>query len=82
MRSSSWTHSFSGRSEPAQRAALTVGWSLADALTAAGYRPVEAAGVEEARPALAAEPVACVLLDVRLKDGDGLALLGDARTTS
>lgn len=41
-----------------------------------GYRVVEAASLAEARGALATEPVAAVLLDVHLPDGDGRDLLG------
>ncbi len=52
---------------------------LVRAVESAGYRAVPATGVVEARAALAREPVDCVLLDVRLKDGDGIALLGEIR---
>src|SRR5205807_2591160 len=34
---------------------------------------------KEAREAMAAGPVDCVLLDIRLKDGDGLSFLAELR---
>jgi two-component system, NtrC family, response regulator AtoC len=52
---------------------------LADVITAMGMRPVAVAGVVEARRAVAAEPFDCVLLDIRLRDGDGLDYLGELR---
>jgi DNA-binding response OmpR family regulator len=44
-----------------------------------GYRVVEAASVAEARDALAREPVAAMLLDVHLGEGDGRDLLRELR---
>jgi DNA-binding NtrC family response regulator len=45
-----------------------------------GVRALEAAGLAEARKALSAEEQPdCVLLDIRLKDGDGLDLLEEMR---
>ena len=55
---------------------------LASAVRTLGYRPVLAAGLAEARTHLAdaAEaPPDCVLLDIRLKDGDGLDFLKELR---
>ena len=52
---------------------------LATAVTSAGHRALAAAGITEARAILDREEVACVLLDIRLKDGDGLTLLRSLR---
>ena len=52
---------------------------LCRAITAAGLDAVAAAGIAEARAALAKGGADCVLLDVRLKDGDGIAFLGELR---
>jgi len=54
--------------------------ALTDALTAAGHRTLTAAGVTDARKLVAHESIGCVLLDIRLRDGDGLALLQELRT--
>jgi two-component system response regulator PilR (NtrC family) len=59
--------------EPSLRAGLAV------AIRRAGLSPVTAAGVREARAAIDAQPLACVLLDIRLKDGDGLDLLREIK---
>ena len=56
--------------------------ALADALTAAGHRPIAAAGIGDARALVASEPVACVLLDIRLRDGDGLVFLQELRNSA
>jgi len=53
--------------------------ALTDALAAAGHRTLAAAGVTDARSLVADESVGCVLLDIRLRDGDGLALLQELR---
>ena len=53
--------------------------ALTDALAAAGHETLTAAGVTDARKHLANESVGCVLLDIRLRDGDGLALLQELR---
>ena len=53
--------------------------ALHDALAAAGHRALTAAGVTDARKVVASESVGCVLLDIRLRDGDGLALLQELR---
>jgi two-component system response regulator AtoC len=53
--------------------------ALTDALAAAGHRTLAAAGVTDARKHLAKESVGCVLLDIRLRDGDGLTLLKELR---
>ena len=53
--------------------------ALQDALAAAGHRALTAAGVTDARKLVASESVGCVLLDIRLRDGDGLALLQELR---
>jgi DNA-binding NtrC family response regulator len=52
---------------------------LCKAVSTAGHRAIPAVGVSEAKAALAREAVDCVLLDVRLKDGDGIALLAEIR---
>jgi two-component system response regulator AtoC len=55
---------------------------LASAVRTLGYRPVLAASLAEARAQLAAAadaPPDCVLLDIRLKDGDGLDFLKELR---
>ena len=53
--------------------------ALASALDEAGYEARVAAGIAAARAAIAREKPDVVLLDVRLKDGDGLAFLGELR---
>jgi DNA-binding response OmpR family regulator len=58
---------------------LTVRMDLADALTSAGFRSVPCATVAEANAALAREPVAAMVLDVILPDGDGVDLLREVR---
>jgi two-component system response regulator AtoC len=50
---------------------------LVSLIQAMGHRPLAAAGLAEARAV--AEPVDCVLLDIRLRDGDGLDYLGELR---
>ncbi|MFO0649465.1 MAG: sigma-54 dependent transcriptional regulator [Polyangiales bacterium] len=52
---------------------------LCRAVTAAGHRAIPAAGVAEARAAIAKDAPDCVLLDVRLKDGDGIAFLSELK---
>ncbi len=52
---------------------------LCRAVSAAGHRAVPAAGVTEARAIIARDVPDCVLLDVRLKDGDGIAFLSELR---
>jgi len=52
---------------------------LGRAVAKLGYRAVPAAGLAEARRLVAAESVDCVLLDLRLRDGDGLELLRELR---
>jgi DNA-binding NtrC family response regulator len=52
---------------------------LVRAVATKGHRTVAAAGIVEARAALAREDLDCVLLDVRLKDGDGIDLLREIR---
>src|SRR3954452_11496116 len=47
-----------------------------------GLSPAMAAGVQEARRLCAQETFDCILLDIRLKDGDGLDLLRELRTGS
>jgi two-component system response regulator AtoC len=53
--------------------------ALASAVTSAGHKAVTAAGVMDARERIQSEDVACVLLDIRLRDGDGLELLRELR---
>jgi two-component system response regulator AtoC len=57
----------------------TIRRALALALEEAGYDSRTACGVEDARNQIAAEHFNAVLLDIRLKDGDGLRLLDDLR---
>jgi DNA-binding NtrC family response regulator len=51
---------------------------LAAAVESLGYRALAAAGLAEARARLAPPPD-CVLLDIRLRDGDGLDFLKELR---
>ncbi len=52
---------------------------LVRAVTSKGHRALPAASLEAAREALGREEVDCVLLDIRLKDGDGIDLLREIR---
>jgi DNA-binding NtrC family response regulator len=52
---------------------------LVRAVASRGYRTVAAASLADARAALEKEEIDCVLLDIRLKDGDGLDLLRELR---
>jgi DNA-binding NtrC family response regulator len=52
---------------------------LVRAVGSKGHETAAVSGVAEARAALAAGAYDCVLLDVRLKDGDGLDLLREIR---
>jgi len=52
---------------------------LASALLQAGYSPRVTDGIDSARQELGKRPPACVLLDIRLKDGDGLQFLEELR---
>jgi two-component system, NtrC family, sensor kinase len=58
---------------------LTVRMDLVEALEAAGFHPLPCTTVVEARAALAREPVAAVIFDALLPDGDGAALVGELR---
>jgi DNA-binding NtrC family response regulator len=53
---------------------------LARAVASKGHRAVVAGGIGEARAALRSHEIDCVLLDVRLQDGDGLDLLREIRS--
>src|SRR5580692_2204156 len=53
---------------------------LGRAVASKGHRTVAASSLAEARQAIEREPPDCVLLDVRLKDGDGLDLLRELRS--
>jgi DNA-binding NtrC family response regulator len=55
---------------------------LASAIETLGYRAIPAPGLAEARRSFAAEVPDCVLLDIRLKDGDGLDFLAELRVGS
>jgi DNA-binding NtrC family response regulator len=52
---------------------------LVRAVSGIGHRAVPVAGLAAAREALGREEIDCVLLDVRLKDGDGIDLLREMR---
>jgi len=52
---------------------------LVGAVQTLGYRALPAGGLVEARGLLSTEAVDCVLLDIRLRDGDGLDLLQELR---
>lgn len=58
---------------------LTVRMDLAEAFELAGLRAVPCATVQEARAALAREPMNVAILDVILPDGDGVELLEELR---
>jgi two-component system response regulator AtoC len=53
---------------------------LASAVEGLGHSALPAAGLGEARALLAREPVDCILLDIRLRDGSGLDLLRELRS--
>jgi DNA-binding NtrC family response regulator len=55
--------------------------SLATTLIEAGYRTEMADGVRAARALVESTALDAVLLDIRLRDGDGLALLAELRRT-
>jgi two-component system, NtrC family, sensor kinase len=57
----------------------TVRMDLNDALAAAGFTPVTAATLAEARAKLHERSIALVILDVRLPDGDGIDFLHEVR---
>jgi DNA-binding NtrC family response regulator len=52
---------------------------LVVAVEGLGHRGLAASGLGDARTLVASEPIDCVLLDIRLKDGDGLELLRELR---
>jgi DNA-binding NtrC family response regulator len=52
---------------------------LVGAVKTLGHTAMAAAGLGEARRLLASETIDCVLLDIRLRDGDGLDLLREMR---
>ncbi|HTA18561.1 MAG TPA: response regulator, partial [Polyangia bacterium] len=57
---------------------------LADVIVAMGYEAIAVPGLTEARQTLARvgrgeAPVDCLLLDIRLRDGDGLDFLRELR---
>lgn len=60
---------------------LTVRMDLAEALEAADFRVVPVGTLADARTALAADQIACVILDVILPDGDGITLLEEIRNS-
>jgi DNA-binding response OmpR family regulator len=57
----------------------TVRMELGDALSAAGFTPLRAATLAEARELLRTHLVALAILDVRLPDGDGIDFLHELR---
>jgi DNA-binding NtrC family response regulator len=52
---------------------------LVDVVTAMGLSAVAVASLAEGRQSLRSQPVDCVLLDIRLRDGDGLDFLREIR---
>lgn len=58
---------------------LSVRTDLGEALESAGFRALPCATIAEARIALRTQPIALVILDVRLPDGDGVELLEQIR---
>ena len=52
---------------------------LCDVVTGMGLSAVAAAGIGEGRRSLSAQAIDCVLLDIRLRDGDGLDFLRELR---
>jgi DNA-binding NtrC family response regulator len=52
---------------------------LVSAVETLGYRALAASGITEAQSLLSTRAFDCVLLDIRLKDGDGLDLLRDLK---
>ena len=59
----------------------TIRYGLTAALEEAGYEVQAAEGVQAARKFLEGSSFDAVLLDIRLKDGDGLTLLDEIRAT-
>jgi DNA-binding NtrC family response regulator len=55
---------------------------LVDVVRTMGGEPLPAAGIAEARVIVASRAVDCVLLDIRLRDGDGLDYLNELRGTA
>jgi len=55
---------------------------LAQAVATLGYRALPAADLRAARRLIGAESIDCVLLDIRLRDSDGLALLRELRASA
>jgi DNA-binding NtrC family response regulator len=55
---------------------------LVEVVGAMGHEAWPAAGIGEARTALAAHPIDCVVLDIRLRDGDGLDYLAELRDSA
>jgi two-component system response regulator RegA len=53
---------------------------LGSALEARGFQPTLAAGVAEALEAIKASPPAYAVLDMRLEDGNGLAVVNEIRS--
>jgi len=60
----------------------TIREGLVRTLAASGFATRAAEGIAEARRAIAAGGVDGVLLDIRLRDGDGLDLLGELRVAN
>jgi DNA-binding NtrC family response regulator len=52
---------------------------LSRAIEKLGHQPAPAESLAQARQVLQQRPIDCVLLDIRLKDGDGLTLLRELR---
>ena len=55
---------------------------LVEAVQGMGHDALAAAGVSEAREAVSRQTIDCVLLDIRLRDGDGLDYLRELRQGS
>src|SRR4051812_12630163 len=52
---------------------------LVGTIRSLGYSALAAAGLAGGGPLLPSEPVDCILLDIRLRDGDGLEFLAELR---
>jgi len=56
-------------------------WSLAEELRTAGFEPVQAGTIDEARAIIAGQDLDLCIFDIRLPDGSGIDLLKEVRTS-